>query len=219
VSSVLDRLRRTIKQRGVVGTLRLLPARLLAHVVHKEHHVWYELDPAAISPRELRPGYQLERGGPENLPLPDQDEREHERYSREMARGNELWLVCNDGDVAFYCFLYRHESPTVAASGGRLRLPEQTVCLESSTTLAEHRGKGIAPAAWTLLAARLRDQGVTSLITKVETSNTPSRRACEKAGFREIARMTYTVTGLRSRVHIDGEPAGMAGELAQRLNR
>ena len=41
----------------------------------------------------------------------------------------------------------------LAAPGGRLRLPADTVVLEDSVTSAAARGRGIAPRAWNALAS------------------------------------------------------------------
>jgi ribosomal protein S18 acetylase RimI-like enzyme len=97
---------------------------------------------------------------------------------------------------------FRERMPTVAAPGGWKALPAKTVCLEGVVTDAEYRGRGIAPAAWALIARSLSDEGVQTITMKVEAGNRSMRRAVLKAGFHEVAMMDYLYVGGMSRVQV-----------------
>jgi RimJ/RimL family protein N-acetyltransferase len=75
---------------------------------------------------------------------------------------------------------------------------------------------GIAPAAWTLIGDELARAGFNTLVTKIETSNTPSRRAVEKVGYRPVAEMRYMRVGSRRRTAVRSLD-GLGEELATRL--
>jgi L-amino acid N-acyltransferase YncA len=83
----------------------------------------------------------------------------------------------------------------LSAPGGMLRLPLGAVCVEDSVTAPGNRGRGVAPGALRTLAAELQRQGATSLLTKIDETNTPSRRAAAKIGFKEIGTMHFRRVG------------------------
>jgi GNAT superfamily N-acetyltransferase len=187
-------------------------------VYNREEHVWYQLDLHAERPRrELVEGVRLLRAGAGDAQrVEDVGQFEAEALKR-LAAGNDLWLAVDDqARTLFACWTFRSETPMLAAPHGRLPLPRGTACLEDSVTSPLARGKGIAPAAWTAIADILATEGFESMITKVTTDNVPSRKAVEKAGFREIAvmRMTSVVT----RQHVVLAPSGgVADALARSL--
>jgi RimJ/RimL family protein N-acetyltransferase len=107
-----------------------------------------------------------------------------------------------------------------------LRLPPGVVTLEDSFTAANHRGKGLAGAAWTEIAKGLRATGVEAIITKVEVENIPSRKAVLKAGFREVSVMHLRRRGRHEtveieRLHTELTPVAQrtSDEIAKRLER
>jgi L-amino acid N-acyltransferase YncA len=209
----------SVRQHGVAATLREVVNRARPHVMLDEAHVWYQLDLDRVELRTMPPGTRLERA---NGPLVEKvaeldrspaDAREH------LAGEGDVWLVLGDGDQPlFLCYTYRRAVPVIAAPGGTLDLPSGVACLEDSQTSPAARGRGIAPAAWDTLGAELAGEGVRTLITKVGVENAPSRRAVEKAGFREIALMEHRRRGpwRRTRVHVSGD--GIGTELAARLS-
>ncbi len=94
----------------------------------------------------------------------------------------------------------------LAAPGGWLELPADTVVLEDSATTPRARGRGIAPGAWTAIADSLRDEGLVHMITKVGVENEASRKAVAKAGFRDVGVMRMVKTGPPQAHH--GGPVG-----------
>ncbi len=60
-----------------------------------------------------------------------------------------------------------------AARGGWLSLPEGTVCLEDSVTSPDYRGRGVAPAAWSQIAAAAAEDGYATMVTKVRRPTRP----------------------------------------------
>lgn len=176
----------------------------------KERHIWYRLDLALDRPHPvLPPGFELGPAsvgelellrGLETVGLQEAQQR--------IAAGAELWLLRQAGEVAFACWIFRGRTPVLAARGGWLRLPNDTVCLEDSVTAVHYRGQGLAPAVWSRVADSLAVQGFTALITKVAEDNQPSRRAVEKVGFEPVACMDLVRIGPMTHVVIrpQGDP-------------
>jgi GNAT superfamily N-acetyltransferase len=187
-------------------------------VYNREEHVWYQLDVKAERPRrEFVEGVRLVRSAADEARrVEDLGQVEAEARER-LAAGNDLWLALDGEDrTLFACWTFRAETPVVAAPQGLLPLPAGTACLEDSVTSPLARGKGIAPASWTAIADILATEGFESMITKVTTDNAPSRKAVQKAGFREIAVMRMTSIGPRQRVALAAS-GGVADALAQSL--
>jgi len=187
-------------------------------IYSREEHVWYQLDLNTERPRrELVDGVRLIRaGGPEAHKVEEVGQFEDEAQGR-LAAGNDLWLALDEEDrCLFACWTFRSETPVRAAPKGVLALPLRTACLEDSVTSTLARGKGIAPAAWTAIADILGTEGFESMITKVTTDNVPSRKAVEKAGFREIAVMRTTSLATRQHVAL-AVSGGVADALARSL--
>lgn len=190
------------------GTARAVADRARALAYLHEEHVWYELPLAADRPRpDLAAELRLDRA---DRVARREAVAEFVGCSTSDFEGpNDVWVV-RDGDVpAFSCWIYHRSTPVLAAPGGWLSLPERTACLEDSVTAPEYRGRGIAPAAWAAIADELTERGLERIVTKVEVSNVPSRKAVGKAGFREVALQRLTRIGPRKRVEIDASaPAG-----------
>jgi GNAT superfamily N-acetyltransferase len=185
---------------------------------NREEHIWYQLDLDAERPRrELVDGVRLVRAGTDDAHrIADVGQFEDEAQRR-LAAGNDLWLVLDHEDHSlFACWTFRSETPVLAAPHGLLSLPPGTACLEDSVTSPLARGKGIAPAAWTAIADILATEGFQSMITKITTDNVPSRKAVEKAGFREIAVMRMTSVATRQHVVLAAS-GGVADSLARSL--
>ena len=215
-----ERLGGALRRNGVGGTARLAGGRTRRAVYLQETHIWYALEIGTELPRELPPGYELvsdpsgeAAAGPLDGPRPETESR--------LSAGAERWLVLDGGETAFRCWIFPTRVPMIAAAGGWLALPPGIVCLEDSATAPNHRGRGIAPAAWSAIAGRLATRPqVRAMITKVEEENVASRKAVEKSGFREVAVMKLTRAGLWTRVRVaafPGEP--VAAALAERLER
>ncbi len=125
-----------------------------------------------------------------------------------------MWVVMQGEEPAFSCWIYPREQPMEAAASGMLEFPPGVACLEDSYTHAEHRGHGLAGAAWTAIAQDLGSDGYKVLVTKVEVDNVPSRRAVEKSGFRTASVMHRSRRG--PRVRVDFEQGGDELDLAER---
>jgi RimJ/RimL family protein N-acetyltransferase len=69
-------------------------------------------------------------------------------------------------------------------------------------TDAEYRGRGIAPAAWALIAQSLNDEGIRMIAIKVEETNRSMRRAVQKAGFHEMAITDFRQVAGHSRIQV-----------------
>jgi RimJ/RimL family protein N-acetyltransferase len=212
----MNRIKRCLLRHGFVGCV-ILAARTVAQYLsaalyRHERHVWYAADPAALtSDGRLPLGFTAERSGREDLALlSDANLYGWSAAESFLEEGGELWIVRDGKRAAGCCWIFPERVPTVAARGGWKDLPSRTVCLEGAVTGPDYRGRGLAPAAWSLIARRLKEQGVRTIITKVEEANTSMRRAVRKAGFQEVAVMDYLqVLGL-SRVRVDpvGEVVG-----------
>jgi RimJ/RimL family protein N-acetyltransferase len=210
-----------MRDHGVAGTAHKLVERFGAYVYMDESHVWYDLCMDAPPSRpQLQDGLKVTRGDhgdvqllaglPTLVSLVEAERR--------LAAGAQLWLVKDAGRAAFACWIFTDFAPIVAAPGGRMRLPPGTAMLEDSATGEGYRGRGIAPAAWVLIAEELERRGYARMLTKVEVENAPSRRAVAKAGFAEaaIVRLRRVATRKQVRVQELGSP-DLAGVLRERL--
>jgi L-amino acid N-acyltransferase YncA len=209
---------RRVRSDGVGAAARHSVDLARAHLYLVEEHVWYQLDVAAERPRrELPEEVRLIRAGHDQLSGAVQMGQRPEEVRARQAAGNDLWLAEDDGGPLFRCWIYRRRAPVLAAPGGWLEIPSDTVVLEDSATTPRARGRGIAPGAWTAIADSLRDEGVVQMITKVGVENEASRKAVAKAGFREIGVMRMVKTGPRKRTSVDQPAPGLGAELAARL--
>jgi ribosomal protein S18 acetylase RimI-like enzyme len=214
---VLDRMRRGVQRHGASGAAKHAFELGREALVTSEEHIVYELNLADDRPsRPLPDGLRLVRAEESQLPLLDQIPATGPDVARRwFADGNSLWLVLEGDRAAFSCWTFPVALPAAAAPGGALQLPEGTVALENSVTSAAYRGRGVAPAAWSELADRLQAEGVERMITQVTVENIPSRKAVEKAGYREFARVRRSRLGPRTRVSVDGVNAAAVALRAQ----
>lgn len=188
------------------------------YVYLHEEHVWYQCDLNGDRPRRELP--QETRLVHAELPELDALDRLGQSIDEALERldgGNDVWMVLDGSEPLFSCCTFRRVAPVAAASHGTLALPDGAACLEDSITSAAARGRGIAPGAWTLICDELREDGFTTLVTKIETDNAASRRAVEKVGFREIAVMDHRRLAMHSRTAVRPLGNGLGGELAERL--
>jgi RimJ/RimL family protein N-acetyltransferase len=199
------RMSAAFQRHGPGGLAAQIANRLVRLAFLDQHHVWYVLDLAERRELPMPDGYVLRR-------VDRQDDLDRwlidildEIAAERLAAGNQLWAVERDGEPAFNCFIFFGRTPVRAASGRSLLLPPGTACLEDSVTAADHRGHGIAGAAWCAIAGELLDAGFEVLVTKVEVDNHPSRKAVEKAGFLPAAVMHLRRRGLVEHVAFDPE--------------
>lgn len=161
-------------------------------------YVWLELDlDAAVPPQLPLPrGYAVRTGDAEDVV--DLRELRHahvttmtaELVARRSSAGNALWLATTEDErVASSCWAFVR---TLPVHESRLALAPGVVAIEDVVSAGWARGRGIAPALWSSVAATYANRGATAILAKVDVSNTSSRRAFAKAGFCEIARMRIT---------------------------
>jgi GNAT superfamily N-acetyltransferase len=201
--SAVTRLRSALREHGVIGVARRLAERGTHSLVLTEEHIWYSLDLTGERPRrDLPEGFELhlasEAEADDAAHLPNQPGVEEVR-SR-IAGTADYYIVREHGTPAFACTIFRERTPTIAARGGWLDLPADTVCLEDSGTSPDFRGRGVAPGAWTAIADALAERGFKTMLTKVTVENEPSRKAVTKAGFREAVDMRMRRVGPFRRV-------------------
>lgn len=215
------RVRRYVNKYGAKAAAARALGEISQRIVLDETHIWYELPLDARRPSlQLAPGLTLVQAGPERahliegLPTVSLAEA-----TRRLQAGNDLWFGLDGETPAFACWIFHRTMPVLAAPGETLRLPASIVCLEDSVTSIDYRGRGVAAAAWTMIAETLHGQGVHSMITKVGEDNKASRRAVEKAGFVEVGAMHFRRVGPRKTSSLS-HPSGVAGPvLAEQLNR
>lgn len=198
------RLSRGLERFGAVGLVRRAVGRVFST---NEVYVWYVLDLQRLVPMALRPGYVLHRSSEEEAEwlhevpaIPVQEGR------RRIEDGEQLWFVLKDDKPVFACSAFVHVLPLEAARKGRYPLPKGVACVDDALTSPEHRGRGVAAAAWMTIAERLRDDGLEVLIAKVPEDNIASRRTHEKTGFLPVSVMHRRRRGLRTRVIFRDEP-------------
>ena len=93
---------------------------------------------------------------------------------------------------------------------GAIHAIRRPVCLEGVVTDPGYRGRGIAPAAWSMIARSLQDEGIRTIAMKVEEANQSMRRAVMKAGFHEMAITDFRRVAGITRVHV--VPAGTTAD-------
>lgn len=203
----MDRLRRVLRRHGIAKSLvlaaRISTQRLFKAVYLHERHVWYACAPEAVKARPLPKGLVLYRSGRADLDLLSESNLCGWSVGDTfLAEGGDLWIVREGERAVFCCWIFRERMPSVAARCGWKVLPSKTVCLEEPVTDVDYRGRGIASAAWFLIAQRLAAEGIRTIITKVKEHNMPMRQAVLRAGLCEVALMDYLhVLGL-SRIRV-----------------
>ena len=215
------KLKRHLRNRGVRGTLIVAIRRAQDNLRYlDETHVWYELSLGHSRPQKtLRPELKLTRSGADDLLLLE----ELPTISVDEARwrvevGCDLWLVLDDRQPIFACWIFHDSVPLLAAQKRQLALPPGTVYLEDSITSPSYSGRGmVAPAAWSEVADRLEKAGVKSIITKVEADNKVMRLALIKAGFRDIAIMRFRKAGPRRYIAIRAKTGATPDWLVEQL--
>lgn len=217
----LSRLRRTLRRYGPAGFLRRAVGLARERAYDRRTHVWYQL--LLDVPHRSRPlpaGLTLIEGSESKASILDElwaiDRGE---LRSRLASGGRLWIVVAGEAAAFSCWTFSGRTPVRASTGGWLALPADTACLEESMTAAAFRGRGVAPAAWAEIVARLKGEpaALRRLVTTVEEENVASRKAVEKVGFREIGRVHTSRIALRSRVSIEVGATGTDTEFLQAL--
>lgn len=197
VATPVQRVRQGLKRHGVRGSASIALVKAKPVRAHSATYVWYELALQGERPRrELSGTLELRAASPEDVPLLEQLPADSAvtpidapGARRRLDEGATLWLVTEEGRVAFACWTFADRAPVWAARGAAVALPAGVVCLEDSHSSPDFRGRGVAPAAWSGIADRLAADGNTAMVTKVGEANVASRRAVEKAGFRAIATM------------------------------
>ena len=214
---MLTRLSNRLRNDGAGATARAAALRIRKLAYLREEHLWYQCDLDDSRPRrELSEEVRLIRADASQMDALIRVGQDPEDVRLCLDGGNDVWLALDDDGPLFSCFTFRNETPVAAAAKGRLPLPPGTACLEDSVTSPAARGRGIAPACWTLIGDELAAAGFTALVTKIETSNTASRRAVEKVGFAPVAVMQFVRVGARRRTAVEAL-GGLGGELATRL--
>ena len=197
------RLRRGLETFGPLGLARE-SGRRVAGV--EENYAWYALDLSRIKPVRLAEGFELRLAEPGEVELlrelPAVPLAEGRRRVRD---GVQLWFVLKHEKPAFACFSFLggQHFPLEGAPRGQYLLPDGVACLENGLTSRAHRGRLIAPAAWTGIGERLRQDGFAWLITRAEVSNIASGRTLERTGFDRATVMHRRRRGLRTRIWFD----------------
>jgi len=168
-----------------------------------ESHIWYSLDLTTLTePAPLPGGLEVVRGGVDQLSWLDQLDTVNSSTGRaRLAGGAVWWCVLQDAQPVFSCWVFSKTAPVLAAPGGWLSLPHGAVVLEDSVTAPAGRGRGIAPAAWRHVAASAA-ASASVMFTKVAVTNTPSRKAVVKAGYREILQQRHLRIGPVTRTRL-----------------
>ncbi len=218
-NSAVEKVRLMLRTDGVGGTLSRFATRAASYVAFSESHLWYVLDPSAERPRPpLSPELRLVRAKESDRQLLEQlPMLTLSTAAARIVAGNDLWLVLEGDGLLFGAWIFRGQTPAIAASGGHMILPDDTVCLEDSEAAPAARGRGIAPATWAAIADELAVEGKRWIITKITVENTSSRRAVEKVGFQAVALMRFKRRGPRSRTWLEPLDSPLASSFVERL--
>jgi hypothetical protein len=215
------RVGRAVSRHGFSGTFRLAAWSVSRLAYLREVHVWYRLDLQRDRSAALLPaGMSVSRVSRSQIgALAHLSTVSARAVERRMDRGAEWWLATRQGLPVFACWIFRRQTPLVAVPGGWVDLPVGTVGLDDSTCVDATRARAIAPAVWSAVAANLAEHGVQAIVTKVEETNLPYRRAIEHAGFRAVASMQVQRIGGRARVQVRSHEEVGAAFLASQFAR
>jgi RimJ/RimL family protein N-acetyltransferase len=214
---MISGLTRRLRTDGFSGTFREIGRRVRRLVYLREEHTWWEQDLDDRPRFELGEGLRFVRATAAEADAVGELGQDPQMAHDRLAAGNDLWMVLDGDQPLFACYTFRQAAPVMAASGGQLDLPDGAACLEDSLASPAARGRGIAPATWTLVGDRLREEGFKAIVTKIETSNKSSNRAVEKVGFKPIAVMEHERVVLRRHTAVRSMGTGLGEELAARL--
>jgi GNAT superfamily N-acetyltransferase len=220
VGGLVDRVRTGLRNRGPAGLARTV-ARKVRGAVHLDtDHRWYELDLTGERDRlELPAGVRVRPGTEADLEFAASMSSQvgETTVRRRHASGEQLWIAERDGEPVGFFWVFATTTPSVAAPGAALPLPDGTVAIDDTFTSPAHRGRGVAPASWAVAAEALAREGRRSIVMSIEAGNAASRRAAEKAGFREVAAVRLKRRLRRTRVSVSG--AGGFGAHLKGLER
>jgi RimJ/RimL family protein N-acetyltransferase len=211
---VVRRASGALRRHGPAGAIRLLRERVRPN---RNEYVWYalELSSADRPRRPLGAGLTLRRGGLEDMQLLEQLPADAsvttltpEVVAARLDRSAQLWLVTENGRTAFSCWIYTGRAPLHPAVRETVELPPGVAWLEDSIASPHFRGRGVAPAAWSLIADALAAASLSWLVTKVDVENVPSRNAVAKAGFLEAGRLHIESGPLGARVRVQLHGSG-----------
>jgi hypothetical protein len=214
---MISRFARRLRADGLGGTLREIGRRMRRLAYLREEHTWWQQDLEDRPSFELGEGLRFVRATTAEAGAVAALGQDPQMALDRLAEGNDLWIVFDGDQPLFACYTFRQSAPVMAASGGELDLPDGAACLEDSLASPAARGRGIAPATWTLVGDTLREEGFKALVTKIETSNKSSNRAVEKVGFRPIAVMEHERVVMRRHTAVKPIGSGLGEELAARL--
>lgn len=221
LETLADRTRAATSPGGKLAALAPVRRAAGALVTYRETYIWFERELSAPPPAPSRQD-EFELVAVTDAELDEFHQLgsttvDQTRGYRE--HGGQPWLARLGGAAAFACWIHPRETPLSALRSGFMSLPAGTACLEDSVTAPAFRGRGVAPRAWEALAARYRDDGLRSLVTKVLDSNHPSCKAVGKAGFTEVARMHVRQNGPWVRLRAEATAdAGSGPLLVERLD-
>ena len=219
INCAVERARFMVRRDGAIGVVQTVLRWIVGFVWLTEDHVWCMLDLAGARPApQLSAGITLIRaeaaprdwlGQLSNVPASVAEAR--------IQRGHDLWLALRDERMLFSMWVFRGTTPTIAAPDGEILLPDGVVCFEDVQTVADMRGRGIAPAAFAAVADSLAEAHVEQVVAKIAVQNEASIRAFEKAGFQQVSVMHFRRHGRRRRTWFDRRHGTLAGVFADRL--
>jgi GNAT superfamily N-acetyltransferase len=194
-ANIVQEVRRSGVRPSVKRIARSIRRHGLRAAIHRVGGVgvpywWHRLDLSEIVVAALPSDIELRRGTDGDLDLYGQLADPHVlRQSKDWIKaGNDLWLALSEGSrTAFSCWIFRERMPMGESLDGWLRMPPGVAFLEHSVTSSNFRGRGIAPGAWSAIAGKLRDEGLSTLFTKVTEDNVVTHNSLAKVGFSRAA--------------------------------
>jgi RimJ/RimL family protein N-acetyltransferase len=115
-----------------------------------------------------------------------------------MAAGDQCWAAEVDGRIGSYVFVQfkdRFFSPKC-----HVPLAPGTVYLFRAVTVADKRGRRLAPALVAWLALRFKAQGYTRVLTDISRYNRASLRYADHAGYTRVGSFLESTLGKQRRV-------------------
>lgn len=215
----LARVGRAIQVYDLPDALHRVSSGICRLIYLRETHVWYRLNVSNdLQLRSRTSAFTIVKARQSDLGVLTREGLVRPRLARRRwIQGADLWVVHEYRRPVFACWMFRAKAPVEAARRVWIEFSPRTIAAVDSIAIPSMRGVSVTREAWFTIARSLPGDSIDSIVTAINESDLPHRRALEQVGFRAFGSMRVTRIGgrvrgglrLHARVHPD-EPRGMA---------
>jgi hypothetical protein len=201
ISSPIRNLSQTRRNHGACATIRWISSRLAEKILRLEVSELLWLDVAALPPSiEIDPEFTFRFLSASEIARFASDpihNLAHDFVDRAACR-NDLCLAAFHGDrLASYSWYARNSVDGQDHVGVPMSYPTDVVYMFNAYTHPEYRGRGLFCLGVAIAAKELAEQGVTKVITTINSTNFASLRSCHRLGFVSLGRIWTVGRGTR----------------------